>query len=291
MKKYIYLLGTLLALNACKKESRPENEGEFTILTYNIAGLPQGFNDDQFPVKHTPLISPLINDYDIVQVQEDFCYHDKLLQGDKHPYRTVTSGCVPFGSGLNTLSNFPILGINRASWSACTGADCLTPKGFTYSKIKLSNDVVIDCYNLHANAGKSDESFEARKVGFVQLMNFINNNSTGNAIIICSDFNSRYTRPQDTLEIFLNNGFEDTWLELVRNDSVPAFGDDLRNCDIGVNNFDCEKLDKIFYKNNDKIQLTPISISLDDARYYDNEGMPLSDHEPVVVKFKFKLIE
>ncbi|HNC65195.1 MAG TPA: hypothetical protein PK075_11140 [Chitinophagales bacterium] len=41
-------------------------------MTYNVAGLPEGINSDQFPSRHIPLISPLLNNFDVVNVQEDF---------------------------------------------------------------------------------------------------------------------------------------------------------------------------------------------------------------------------
>ena len=35
-------------------------------MTYNVAGLPEGANIDQFPIEHTPLISPRLNNYDLI---------------------------------------------------------------------------------------------------------------------------------------------------------------------------------------------------------------------------------
>ena len=45
--------------------------------------------------------------FDVVNVQEDFNYHADPYAGDTHAHRTPTSGGVPFGSGLNTLSHLP----------------------------------------------------------------------------------------------------------------------------------------------------------------------------------------
>ena len=62
--------------SACQKNIKEDysKTGTFTTLSYNVAGLPQGVNFDQFPALHTPLISPRLNKYDIVNVQEDFYY-------------------------------------------------------------------------------------------------------------------------------------------------------------------------------------------------------------------------
>jgi hypothetical protein len=37
--------------------------------------------------------------------------------------------------------------------SVNSSADCLTPKGFTFMRVKIAEGAVIDMYNLHADAG------------------------------------------------------------------------------------------------------------------------------------------
>lgn len=34
-----------------------------------------------------------------------------------------------------------------------SSADCLTPKGFTFMRVKFGEGIYIDAYNLHADAG------------------------------------------------------------------------------------------------------------------------------------------
>ena len=34
-----------------------------------------------------------------------------------------------------------------------SSADCLTPKGFTFMRVKFAEGVWVDAYNLHADAG------------------------------------------------------------------------------------------------------------------------------------------
>lgn len=87
---------------------------------------------------------------------QDFNYHDYIYSTDYHPYRTATSGGAGIGSGLNTLSNFPWVDFSRESWDDCSndsGSDCLTPKGFTFMRVLVSEGVYVDFYNLHADAG------------------------------------------------------------------------------------------------------------------------------------------
>ncbi|MFN8282167.1 MAG: endonuclease/exonuclease/phosphatase family protein [Chitinophagales bacterium] len=284
----------LMAVIACfilscdKKHNYPKS-GEFTVLTYNVAGLPQGINADQHPLIHTDSIGVLINEYDIVHVQEDFCYHDKLLAHNKHPYVTETKGCVPFGDGLNTFSNYFINNLKRFKWNQCNGTDCLTPKGFSYSQIVINPDVVIDFYNVHCNAGSTAADLTARRNNIVQLANYINKNSQGNAVIIMGDMNSRYTREGDTLELLVNMGFTDVWVQLMKNGEYPLPGTPaLTNCTPSKVSPYCEVVDHILYRSSESIQLNATEYKLDDSRYYDATGDPLSDHNPMFAKFRYK---
>ena len=48
------------------------------MLSYNVAGLPQEISSEN-PTEHLPLISPLLNEYDVVMTQEDFDWWTPLL--------------------------------------------------------------------------------------------------------------------------------------------------------------------------------------------------------------------
>jgi hypothetical protein len=57
------------------------------------------------------------------------------------------------------MSNFPFSDdIDRVTWSdrSNTDGNNLTPKGFTWLRLRLAEGVYIDLYNLHMNAGDSD---------------------------------------------------------------------------------------------------------------------------------------
>ena len=91
----------------------------------------------------------------MTDVSKDFNYHAYIYETDNHPYRTATSGGVPFGSGLNTVANFDWTTFNRIKWDACNlnSGDCLTPKGFSFMRLQLAEGIEVDLYNLHADAG------------------------------------------------------------------------------------------------------------------------------------------
>lgn len=141
--------------------SAPAASGSFNAVSFNVAGLPAILNGNDVPgdkTTNTARIGQLFSQYNfsIIHVQEDFNYHATLYANDDHPYRTATSGGVPFGSGLNSLSLFDWVDFERIKWDQCSnasGADCLTPKGFTFMRVKISEGVWVDAYNLHADAG------------------------------------------------------------------------------------------------------------------------------------------
>ncbi len=117
--------------------------GSFNVLTYNVAGLPESLSSASTPRDtSTTAIGTRIAPYDIVNVQEDFNYHAYLYSTDTHPYRTATSGGAGIGSGLNTVSDYAWDGddFERIGWNSCQidSGDCLTPKGFTFMRERLS---------------------------------------------------------------------------------------------------------------------------------------------------------
>lgn len=261
------------------------------VLSYNVAGLPEGISSSH-PETYTSSISPLLNEFSIVHLQEDFCYHDSLLLYNTHQHRTETTGCVPGGDGLNTFSDFPISNLARFPWEDCTGADCLTPKGFSYSQIALTDAIKVDFYNIHCNAGSSDQSFAARRKNIAQICNYIEQHSAGKAVIVMGDFNSRYTREEDTIRAFLDMGFKDAWIELIRGGDVPAVSPDrLNDCSPNRTSPNCERVDKIFYRSDSTVTITALSYYADDERFYyqGNDTLPLSDHSPLITEFNFAI--
>jgi hypothetical protein len=281
------VFATLVFSTGCKK---CENE-EVTldVLAYNVAGLPAQISSSK-PDLYTSSISPLLNEYNLVHLQEDFCYHDSILLFNNHPYRTETTGCVPGGDGLNTLSDFPIENIYREKWYHCTNADCFTPKGFSFSQITIMGEKV-DCYNIHCNAGSSVAAMSARRGNVEQICRYIGLNSADRPALIFGDFNCRYTREGDSIRAFLDLGFKDVWVELVRGGEVPPVSATaLTACDPDRSVADCEKVDKVFYRSGGSLSITPVTYKLDDSRYYfqGNDTMPLSDHWPLYTRFNIK---
>lgn len=179
--------------------------GSFSILTYNVAGLPQGLSSAN-PERYVPQISPLLNGYDLVVVQEDFWYHAELAAEATHPYRSAPWSDRPslldIGDGLNRFSRFPFENHDRTGWGDCNGmtdcaSDCLASKGWSFARHTVTSGVEIDVYNLHMEAGRCDRDEEIRSNSVDGLVAAIRERSANRAVVVAGDFNLHVGRPTD----------------------------------------------------------------------------------------------
>lgn len=289
----------LLLAKTVTAQSTTTTAGDMSVLTMNVAGLPQFLQNNEVPGDKTTN-SKLIGSYfaqygfDVIHVQEDFNYHAAVYETDNHPYRTATSGGVPFGSGLNTLANYPWVDFTRTKWDTCSNTDsddCLTPKGFTFMRVQIaaatdnSTAVYADFYNLHADAGTTDADETARNSNINQVLTFAEANSAGNAVVIFGDTNSRYSRVLDTaVRTLLDSDFTDAWVQLSRDGVVPTQETLCVNPQPSNNNT-CETVDKIFYRSSPLVTLDATSFMYVGEWFLQPNGSILSDHNPVNVNF------
>ncbi|CAM5301235.1 jacalin-like lectin [Streptomyces canus] len=283
-------------LTAAAPSATAADSGSFSVLSYNVAGLPEAISSASTPRESsTTAIGQRIAPYDIVHVEEDFNYHAYLYAGDtNHAYRTPTSGGAGIGSGLNTLSKIPYDGddFERVRWNSCQvdSGDCLTPKGFTFLRERLAEGVYVDFYNLHTNAGTNDGDLASRADNLNQLTAFIQTHSAGNAVVVMGDTNTRYTRSGDTIaEFAAANGLSDPWVQLIRGGTPPAKGSDALVCDQTgptVPNT-CEVVDKVLYRSSRLVSLNATSYNNEHAKFLTDAGLMLSDHDPISVGFNW----
>ncbi|MFF3905939.1 jacalin-like lectin [Streptomyces sp. NPDC001848] len=294
------LLATLAAaaaafggLTATAPTAAAADSGTFSVLGYNVAGLPEGLSSAPTPRRpSTTAIGSRLGPYDIVQVQEDFNYHAYLYAADSHPYRTPTSGGAGVGSGLNTLSRIPYDtdDFERVHWNSCQydSGDCLTPKGFTFMRERLAEGVYVDFYNLHTNAGTNDGDLASRADNLNQLTDFITTHSAGNAVVVMGDTNTRYTRSGDTIaEFAAANGLTDAWVQLVRGGTPPVKGSDPLLCDENAVTNSCEVVDKILYRSSKLVSLKATAYNNEHAEFLTDDGKMLSDHDPITATFSW----
>ncbi|WP_347330375.1 jacalin-like lectin [Marinimicrobium locisalis] len=282
MKRF---LGIVMALAFSAHVGAGESLG---VLTYNVAGLPDAFSSAS-PATNTVKISPLLNGYDIVLVQEDFSYHSDLVSQLNHSYQSPHSGDIAMGDGMNRFAFTGVTDFSRVQWDDChgvfdAGTDCLTPKGYSFSRMTLNNGAVVDVYNLHADAAVDAQSNAARASNLMQLLSAIETVSAGHAVIVAGDTNSRYTRTPDKLHEFIDAGFTDVWVATARGGNYPVSGAPaLTDCS-NPNSGNCERVDKILFRSSPAVQLSLNQAEVP-GEFVDENGEPLSDHDPVAAHF------
>ena len=269
--------------------------GEFTALAYNVAGLPEGISGSH-PATNTPLISPRLNGYDLVVVQESWqtpdpnplaplrVYHELLVADAIHPFKSV-SAPLPLGTdprrpsalvsdGLNFLSRFPFEGPVRVAWEGCdpSAADCLALKGFAVARTTLFSGASVDVYTLHMEAGGTPADDALRDAGVTQLAAFINTYSVGRAVIVGGDFNLHTDTEPDSTQferLLAETGLADVCATL----GCPEPG----------------RIDKFLFRSNAALTLAPQSWRFETDVFMRDDGEPLSDHDALAVRFAWSI--
>ncbi len=267
--------------------------GELKVLTYNVAGLPQIISSAKTPrASSIRSIGQRINHFDIVNVQEDFNYNEFLYADNSHPYRTEAMGTIPFSDGLSTLSKYPIVAIERVAWKDCSGADCLTPKGFSYTRMELSKGVFLDVYNIHATAQDNKDAIVARKQNLLQFAAYVKQHSDGEAVLIMGDFNAHYTFSEDNIRDFKKEtGMIDGWVEVRNRGEIPEVVSGFKaRLALDIDEA-CESIDKIYFRGSSKLSMIPKGYRVEKELFQTKEGAALSDHCAISMALRWEIIE
>lgn len=250
------------------------NTGNFQVITYNVAGLPD-FISRSHPSVNIPHMGPLLSDYDIALVQEDFSYSEQLSAGVSLPFKSNpwVGGLLGMGDGLNRFSRFPFLRMRREPWDACNGYftdrnDCLAPKGFSAAIHYIGQNTMLEVFNLHMDAGITPADRRTRLAQVQQLLMALREYSNDHAVIVAGDTNlwsEDKTALRDLLQVA---GLRDA-------------------CEVA----DCPEKhrdrDKVLYRSGSDLELAPVDWRVD-RRFVDEGGKSLSDHQPIAVKFRWK---
>ena len=223
----------------------------------------------------------MLNAYDIVLVQEDFWYHELLIQDLSHPYQSEPMWEEPdwlnMGDGLNRFSIFEFGEVYRVTWVECNGdldcaSDCMTTKGFSMARTKFPGGLTVDIYNLHMDAGRCDGDYLARDKGMDQLIDYIKDFSEGNALLVAGDFNLHSDNDAD-VELLERLMESSDLTELCRH-------------------FNCggDYIDRILFRSSESIQLEPLLWERPEG-FIDVQGEDLSDHRPVLGRFTWSRID
>ena len=109
-----------------------------------------------------------------------------------------------------------------------------------------------------------------------QLAEYINNVSSGKAVIVFGDTNSRYTRKGDDFyELLLKPcNLKDAWIENVMGGVIPPIGESRMVNDLGQLG---EVVDKIWYRSGKNIEIKASTFKVLFTEFTDSEGNQLSE--------------
>ena len=268
---------------------------ELSIMSANVSGLPSIFSkyDRDVPSSQKTL-GKMLNEkgYDIVCVQEDFQYHDTLAATmTDYPYQTYTSGGVPVGDGLNIFSKYPLYNVERVAWKDFNGVfsdglDALTPKGFIKCTVDV-NGVLIDLYNVHGDAYRTDADQFAKKAQLIQLVEYIEKNSAGRPVIITGDTNLTFHNDplSEMYRILITEaGFTDCWVELKNSGNymqgedgkalIQEWYDKFGGHDWGR----WDSVERVLYRGADGIEFSPTRFEYVIYTDRDDQIKSLTDH-------------
>lgn len=261
---------------------------EFSVVAYNVQARPV-FDDSVHKFERMPAV---LNPFDIVTFQECFKDHDRLWAGLTHPVKvyqgTLKNWYRIVGSGLGTVSRFPLTDVESMHYSiAGEFQNKPASKGILLTRFNVGGQP-LDVYTTHKEAGKSPEAMVAKRKQGAEMVEFVKANSNADsAVIVLGDFNLRFKKA----------GTEGTGIP----DAPPASFENLEYYQIigsicaSLNLKDLcsemtgepyEHVDHILFRSGAKAILTPLSWQADGPEFYDENKKELSDHVPVIGRFR-----
>jgi endonuclease/exonuclease/phosphatase family metal-dependent hydrolase len=259
----------------------PGTTGTLRLLTYNVHGLPPQITGDDTKGRMVQ-ISPLLGDYDIVGLQEDFIGDNHALLVADVPQPVIRrfdeklDDARAYGSGLGLLLPDAVVDARDVHYQVCHGfidaaSDCLASKGFQSVRLQLAAGVHLDLYNTHFEAGSgTQQDLDARAEQVGDVIDALGTWSAGRAAIFMGDTN---LRPSD--------GEVDT-------QHLDRFVDEAGMVD-ACTAIDCaepDHIDRFFLRGNDQLELEVLEWR-NEPQFFDKDGVPLSDHPAIAIDVRW----
>ena len=308
MKKILALAlcAVLCVLCACSAFAAAEEteNGTLKIVNINVDGLPiPAFASPEHsdPLSCSKQLSAVLNAYeaDIIAVQEDFNFHYFHKTGIDLPYKTLHSGPIPFGDGMNFFSRFPIYNVAREPWDETYGVldscgDQLTPKGFLCASIEIADGVYVDVYDLHADADWGvdySHDLAARLSEYRQLLRFADSYSKDHAVILVGDVNARFLDTENEMQkIFIEDaGFKEIWIETENEGRYYLTPEDEARFEAKFSSWwgYWDSAEKLFYRDGGGVSFEALSNEL--IWIYNDEGERLADHAAQIAELRYSI--
>jgi hypothetical protein len=183
MKTLILLPLVLLTLLSISNANAGER---VSVLTLNVAGLPDALTAQDHPKMRMAYIAQRASKWDLVAYQEDFYYSSWLDTYDDFTttYRSGKWHKFAFfwpwlrKSGLTIKTNWDSEPPKYQAYSECHGhrkhgSDCFVPKGVMCTRTLTPGGLTVDFCTTHMDAGSTRGSVEARRSQIVEYQAFL----------------------------------------------------------------------------------------------------------------------
>lgn len=257
--------------------------GTLRVLTYNVAGLPDGLSGAEGALlDRMPQINALLDDYDLVGLQEDFDEggHDALTGGTPHAAVTWFSERVSaeryYGAGLSQLLPVAPDAYVEEHYEHCNGvfdgaSDCLASKGFQVATLSLGGQQ-LDVYNTHHEAGGGADDLAARLSQVDAVVASVDGRSAGRAILLMGDFN---LHPDDVEDAEPLGRYDGAGLDRVC---------DLLSC------AEPNHIDQVRLRSSATLQLEALEWTRETG-FVNDDGVDLSDHPPISATLAWSVVD
>ena len=165
------------------------------IINFNI----HGFNTLVNKNKVLEIINN-VSDNDLIFFQENWSF-DAEIRNNLQGFNFIFSNqeikiFQDSGLAIGINKKNQIIEYEEIFFDSCHGVlfnsnDCLATKGFIFARVKI-DDIYLDIYNTHLDAGYSSKDKEVREKQLNKLIKYIFKKSLKNNIIISGDFNINY---------------------------------------------------------------------------------------------------
>lgn len=157
-----------------------------TVLTLNVAGLPDALTAQDHPKMRMAFIAQRATKWDLVAYQEDFYYSDWLDAYDNfevtHRGGKIQKWALLWPwlrkSGLTIKSHWETNERRYHAYKECFGhlrhaSDCWVPKGVMCTRTMTPGGVTVDFCTTHLDAGSGEEDAAARRSQIKEYLEFI----------------------------------------------------------------------------------------------------------------------
>jgi endonuclease/exonuclease/phosphatase family metal-dependent hydrolase len=270
--------------------SAPSAPFEFRVFMYNVQARPY-FDDVK---EKLPKISPLLNGFDIVGIEECFKEHELLWAGANYPNKVHFGSLVrPWkitNSGLATLTRLPMGEVLFDHYPHNLGElqNRVASKGIMLARLDAGG-YPLDFYLTHMEAGGLPEAQVSRMAQAKQVVEFVTRNSPPeHAVLLCGDFNMMPLRKEKSPKEYSPGHFDS---EADLHGRTAAFmvmyeGLGLRDASDELFGPTKDDIERYLFRAPKGVTMTALSLEADSTTFRREDGSSLSDGSPFIARFR-----